>query len=51
MIGRGFSAVINAVAYNNVDGVEDAASRPIACRHNADVPGELAPAVREPNTG
>ena len=47
MIGRGFSAVINAVAYNNVDGAEDPASRPIAWKLNAEVPGELARAARE----
>ena len=47
MIGRGFSAVINAVAYNNVDAAEDAANRPIAWKLNAEVPGELAQACRE----
>ncbi|MEI8229242.1 MAG: dTDP-4-dehydrorhamnose reductase, partial [Planctomycetota bacterium] len=47
MIGRGFSAVINAVAYNNVDGAEDPASRQIAWKLNAEVPGELARAARE----
>ena len=47
MIGRGFSAVINAVAYNNVDGAEDPANRPIAWKLNAEVPGELARAARE----
>jgi len=47
MIGRGFSAVINAVAYNNVDGAEDPANRPVAWRLNAEVPGELARACRE----
>jgi len=47
MIGRGFSAVINAVAYNNVDGAEDPTSRPIAWKLNAEVPGELARAARE----
>jgi dTDP-4-dehydrorhamnose reductase len=47
MIGRGFSAVINAVAYNNVDGAEDPANRPIAWKLNAEVPGELAQACRE----
>ena len=47
MIGRGFSAVINAVAYNNVDGAEDPASRQIAWKLNAEVPGELARACRD----
>jgi len=47
MIGRGFSAVINAVAYNNVDGAEDPANRPVAWSLNAEVPGELARACRE----
>ena len=47
MIGRGFSAVINAVAYNNVDGAEDPANKPIAWKLNAEVPGELARAARE----
>ncbi|MFM9194351.1 MAG: dTDP-4-dehydrorhamnose reductase [Planctomycetia bacterium] len=47
MIGRGFTAVINAVAYNNVDGVENPANRPIAWRLNAEVPGELARACHD----
>jgi dTDP-4-dehydrorhamnose reductase len=47
MIGRGFSAVINAVAYNNVDAAEDPANRPIGWKLNAEVPGELARAARE----
>jgi dTDP-4-dehydrorhamnose reductase len=47
MIGRGFSAVINAVAYNNVDAAEDPANRPIAWKLNAEVPGELARAARD----
>ena len=47
MIGRGFSAVINAVAYNNVDAAEDPANRPIAWKLNAEVPGEVARACRD----
>ncbi len=36
------AAVINAVAYNDVDGAEDPAKRPFAFRLNADAPGRLA---------
>ncbi|MEI7781386.1 MAG: hypothetical protein WCJ18_05605 [Planctomycetota bacterium] len=42
-----FPAVINAVAYSNADGAEDPASRPIAWKLNAEVPGELARAARK----
>jgi dTDP-4-dehydrorhamnose reductase len=42
-----FSAAINAFACNNVDGAEESASRPIAWKLNAEVPGELARVCRD----
>jgi dTDP-4-dehydrorhamnose reductase len=47
LISRGFTAVINAVAYNNVDGAENPDNRAVAWRLNAEVPGELARACHE----
>jgi len=45
--GGGFDAVINAVAYNNVDGAEDPANRALAWALNAEAPGILARAAKE----
>lgn len=41
------TAVVNAVAMNDVDGAEDPAKRPFAFRLNADVPAAMAVAARE----
>lgn len=43
----GFGAVVNAVAYNNVDGAEDPANRAIAFGLNADAPGVMAQAAKD----
>lgn len=44
-----FDAVINAVAYNNVDGAEDPANRPLAWKLNVDAPRVMAEAARSAN--
>jgi len=41
------AAVLNCVAFNDVDAAEDPAKRPFAFRLNADVPGEMARAAAE----
>ncbi len=41
------AAVINAVAWNDVDGAEDPAKRPFAFRLNGEVPGRLAAIAAE----
>ena len=41
------AAVLNAVAYNDVDGAEDPSKRPFAFRLNADVPAAMAAASAE----
>lgn len=42
--GGGFDAVVNAVAWNDVDGAEDPAKRPLAWALNVDAPRVLAEA-------
>lgn len=43
----GYDAVVNAVAYNNVDGAEDPANRALAFGLNAEAPGVMAQAAKE----
>lgn len=43
----GYGAVVNAVAYNDVDGAEDPAKREIAFKLNAEAPGVMAAAAKE----
>ncbi len=43
----GFGAVVNAVAYNNVDGAEEPANWPVAWALNAVAPRTLAQAARD----
>lgn len=43
----GYGAVVNAVAYNDVDGAEDPAKRPLAFALNAHAPGIMAAAAKE----
>lgn len=43
----GWGAVINAIAWNDVDGAEDAAKRETCWKLNAELPGVLATAARE----
>ena len=47
IIDEAAAAVINAVAYNDVDGAEDPAKRPFAFKLNADVPAAMAAASAE----
>src|SRR5688572_15377076 len=42
----GYGVVVNAVAYNNVDGAEDPANRALAFGLNADAPGVMAEAAK-----
>jgi len=42
----GFDAVINAAAWNNVDGAEDPANRPAVWALNAEAPGVMAEAAK-----
>lgn len=43
----GYGAVINAVAWNDVDGAEDAARQPLVTALNAVAPGVMAAAARD----
>ncbi len=45
----GCGVVVNAVAWNDVDGAEDAAKRPLAFALNADAPGVMAEAAKAAN--
>lgn len=47
ILGGGYGAVVNAVAWNDVDGAEDPAKQPLVTALNAEAPGVMAVASAE----
>lgn len=47
ILGGGYGAVVNAVAWNDVDGAEDAAKQPLVTALNAEAPGIMSAACAE----